>query len=279
MRYRGLLVYSSIDAGRNSWFISELIKKAAELDIELSLYEGGLDPAFEKRLSGIDIVLNRCRDGEVNRLCKERGIICVNNEKTVRIGNNKWENYLFCVENDIPVIDTVLIKEGVSLPRFPFVMKELSGHGGHEVYWVDSDENYEKLIERPGKNYIAQRAVSDHTKDLRLYMIGDRMITSIMRSSTDDFRSNFSRGGRIELFSPDSSIIEIAKKAQRLLDSDFIGIDFIPDKGRWYLNEIEDMVGSRMVYKLTDIDVARLYLERARKRIDFSYDKREQNAL
>ena len=273
MRYRGLLVYSSIDAGRNSWFISELIKKAAELDIELSLYEWGLDPAFEKRLSGIDIVLNRCRDGEVNRLCKERGIICVNNEKTVRIGNNKWENYLFCVENDIPVIDTVLIKEGVSLPRFPFVMKELSGHGGHEVYWVDSDENYEKLIERPGKNYIAQRAVSDHTKDLRLYMIGDRMITSIMRSSTDDFRSNFSRGGRIELFSPDSSIIGIAKKAQRLLDSDFIGIDFIPDKGRWYLNEIEDMVGSRMVYKLTDIDVARLYLERARKRIDFSYDK------
>ena len=101
-------------------------------------------------------------------------------------------------------------------------------------------------------------------------MVGDRILTSILRSSANDFRSNYSRGGEISLFEPDKDVLEIAQKVQRLLDSDFIGIDFIPDEGKWYLNEIEDAVGSRMVYQLTDIDVAGLYLERARERLDHS---------
>lgn len=266
----GLLVYNKADVGRNGWFISELIKRSADLSIELSLYTGSFDASFLKLLSKADIVLNRSRDIRVNQLCKEQGVICVNNEKTVRLGNNKWENFLFAVENGIPRIDTVLCEEGASFPDFPFVMKEIFGHGGHEVYWVENIEKYERLIKKPGKTYIAQRAVSEHTKDLRIYMVGDRILTSILRSSADDFRSNYSRGGEISLFEPDKDVLEIAQKVQRLLDSDFIGIDFIPDEGKWYLNEIEDAVGSRMVYQLTDIDVAGLYLERARERLDHS---------
>lgn len=271
--FRGLLIYNSIDAKRNEWFISQLIKRAAEYDISLSLFTGPADSGLSSLLSGTDIVLNRCRDFRVNLLCREQGVICVNNELTVRLGNNKWENHLFCIENNIPAIDTVLIEEGTPLLPFPFVMKEIAGHGGHEVYWVESPKKYESLIKKPGKSYIAQRAVSERTSDLRLYMMGDKIMASIMRSSTEDFRSNFSRGGRIRLFEPDDEVREMALKVQRLLDSDFIGIDFIPDKGRWYLNEIEDAVGSRMVYQLTDTDVVGLYLARARKRIDdFSYD-------
>ena len=262
--YKGLLIYNKADARRNSWFVSELVRKAKSLDIGLSLFTGVLD---EGDLSGIDIVLNRGRDIRVNLLCRKKGVPCVNNERTVFLGNNKWEKYIFCVENRIPAIDTVLVKEGVPDLELPFVMKEVSGHGGHEVYWVDSPEKCEKLVKRPGKSYIAQRAVSERTSDLRLYMMGGRIISSIMRSSSGDFRSNYSNGGEIRLFQPESFVIETAEKVQRLLDSDFIGIDFIPDKGKWYLNEIEDAVGSRMVYELTDIDVAELYLERARMRI------------
>ena len=266
--YHGLLVYNKADVDRNSWFISELTGRSRDFGIELSLFTGDLDSAFSDLLKDIDIVLNRSRDIRVNLLCRECGVICMNNEPTVRLGNNKWENYLFCVENDIPVIDTMPVKEGGPLPEFPFVMKEISGHGGHEVYWIDTIEKYERLLSRPGKSYIAQRAVSDHTSDLRLYMMGDRIIAGIMRESTIDFRSNYSNGGSIRLFEPDSGVTEIARKVQRLLDCDFIGIDFIPDKGKWYLNEIEDAVGSRMVYQLTDIDVVSLYLERARRNLN-----------
>jgi len=42
---------------------------------------------------------------------------------------------------------------------------------------------------------------------------------------------------------------------------DFVGIDFIFSDGKPYLNEIEDVVGTRMLYKLTDLDPAKMYIE------------------
>ena len=45
------------------------------------------------------------------------------------------------------------------------------------------------------------------------------------------------------------------------LRCDWIGVDFLPDRNGWVLNEIEDPVGARMLYELTDVDVARLLTE------------------
>ncbi|MBR6213406.1 MAG: hypothetical protein IKQ67_02000 [Candidatus Methanomethylophilaceae archaeon] len=45
------------------------------------------------------------------------------------------------------------------------------------------------------------------------------------------------------------------------LMADFIGIDFVFGDGQVYLNEIEDVVGTRMLYSLTDMDPARMYME------------------
>ena len=42
---------------------------------------------------------------------------------------------------------------------------------------------------------------------------------------------------------------------------DYAGIDLIYDNGKPVLNEIEDVVGSRMLYNHTDIDTAKLYIK------------------
>ena len=48
---------------------------------------------------------------------------------------------------------------------------------------------------------------------------------------------------------------------------DFVGVDFIRDEGKWILNEIEDVVGSRMLYKTANLDVAELYLQHVAKQM------------
>ena len=53
---------------------------------------------------------------------------------------------------------------------------------------------------------------------------------------------------------------KIAEKLFEELDCDFVGIDFIKLRGGWVLNEAEDVVGTRMLYSLTQIDAAELYL-------------------
>ena len=40
-----------------------------------------------------------------------------------------------------------------------------------------------------------------------------------------------------------------------------MGIDFVFDNGKIIFNEIEDVVGSRMVYTYTDIDIVDIYIK------------------
>ena len=45
------------------------------------------------------------------------------------------------------------------------------------------------------------------------------------------------------------------------LHPDFIGVDFLIDNGQYVFNEVEDPVGSKMLYENTDIDPIKLFAE------------------
>ena len=47
----------------------------------------------------------------------------------------------------------------------------------------------------------------------------------------------------------------------RHFDFGLVGIDFLFKNNQLILNEIEDVVGCRMVYTYTDIDIAQLYID------------------
>ena len=50
-------------------------------------------------------------------------------------------------------------------------------------------------------------------------------------------------------------------KVSGLLEADYIGIDLIRDGGRYVFNEIEDAVGARMLYEVSELDAAGLFME------------------
>ena len=53
----------------------------------------------------------------------------------------------------------------------------------------------------------------------------------------------------------------MCEKIAALLKPDLVGIDFIFHRGKTYLNEIEDAVGTRMLYQFTDFDPVDLYMQ------------------
>ena len=55
--------------------------------------------------------------------------------------------------------------------------------------------------------------------------------------------------------------MDIIRRILPELLPDFVGIDFVFGREGVYLNEIEDVVGTRMLYELTDLDPARMYME------------------
>ena len=67
----------------------------------------------------------------------------------------------------------------------------------------------------------------------------------------------------------------LVKRILSLVESDYIGIDFLFDGGHLIFNEIEDTVGARMVYDKTDIDIIKLYCDYIKKNIQYKNIKKE----
>ena len=250
---KGLIIYNEHDKKLNEWFVECCLK--ALNDDEFSLFYKEKNEALDYvNNNPIDFVIFRCRNYSLLNKIEKRGIRCFNNTKTNSLANDKYETYLFFKEHGFPCLETSLDSKDIS---FPLVMKSLDGHGGKEVYLINSKNE----LKQSDKGFIYQKFLPNKG-DVRLYVLNKKVIGAVKRSNDKDFRSNFSLGGEVEEYKASTEMIDIAIKISELLDADYIGVDFIIyDKG-FIVNEIEDPVGAKMLYKTTGIDAVNLFIER-----------------
>ncbi|MGN0822945.1 MAG: RimK family alpha-L-glutamate ligase [Candidatus Gallimonas sp.] len=252
----GLLLYDEAGATRNRWWIERLLALAPRfgLSLRLSVLSPG---AFSEELPDFAIV--RAIRPDLSRALEERGVRVFNNARVSRVANDKWETYRLCRTLGIPVLHTLRERDGT--PDYPFVLKSLDGHGGTEVFAVRSAEQFAAAKRAlNGKPFLMQEFCSDVGKDVRVYALGDETVAAVLRASDTDFRSNFSLGGAVTLTQATEEQKAIVRALRAELRFDFVGVDFLPHEGGWALNEIEDVVGTRMLYRCTDKDAAKLYL-------------------
>lgn len=261
---KGLLLYKEDDAKINKWFINHLTEVSKNKGIQLSFSDFTQDFFTQNTeyFKQFDFCINRTRCGSINAFLEKNNIRCYNNLKTVTVANDKWSTYLLCKELGIPVTETVKLSDSVGTELdYPFIIKSRNGHGGSEVFWVNSEQELQQLSLTNKNGYIAQRVVSDLGIDVRVYVLGKKCIAGVKRTSSVDFRSNYSLGGKVELFTPVKEQLEIIDKLQGSLAADYVGFDFILHNGKWLLNEIEDAVGARMLYSLCDYDVGEEFIK------------------
>ena len=260
---KGLLIYDKAGKERNEWFISRLIESAKDrgCELELVIYEGGIESSLSP-LSDFAIV--RTIHPKVNEMLEESGIPVFNNYATAKVANDKWQTVLTAAELGIETMATIPLSEDEDLDAliYPVVIKSVDGHGGSEVFLVKNAEECKQTMSLlANKRVIAQRLCDEPGVDMRVYVMGNEIIAAVKRTSKTDFRSNFSLGGCAELDTPTEDMQKAIDKLREALRFDFVGVDFIRNNGRWVLNEIEDVVGTRMIYSLTNIDAADKYID------------------
>ena len=259
---RGLLIYDADGYGRNEWFVDQLIKSADALGCELKLviYDGAVD--FD---TSVDFAIVRTICPDINEYFETHAVPTFNNARTSRIANDKWQTYLFAKELGLCVMRTSRVTEYSELADSlgsPFVLKAVDGHGGSEVFLVDNEQKCKDILSNIDiSRLIAQSLCSEVGVDMRVYMLGGEPLAASCRTSSTDFRSNFSLGGAAEIVTVPCEVAAMAKRVCQSLECDFVGIDFIRHNGEWILNEIEDVVGTRMLYSLTHIDAANEYVK------------------
>lgn len=267
---KGLLIYNSADADRNKWFINEIIKEGAFAGLDIQFYcssdifeiENGAVSIKDKNiLKSNDFAIMRDRDGRMSEFFEKNSVKVFNSSKLSFLSNDKWETYCY-FKDKVPM----MYSQRTKLP-YPFVMKTRTGHGGSEVFLIEDADTYEaalKDIREKGvleENFIYQMVATDKGKDLRVYVIGDYVMASMLRESLNDFRANISLGAKASYKELSEAEMRIVSKVKEEFEPGFFGIDIIYNRETPVLNEIEDVVGSRMLYEYTDINVAREYIK------------------
>lgn len=279
----GWLIYRLKDAQNNRGYIDFYYEEGKKLGINIRLIlvedlsfgvkDNGLFLEYEEKgIEMPDFVINRSRYPLLTKQLEDMGLRVFNNYKVADICNDKAKTYQYITRLGLPTIDSKFIK-GRDLDRVlnnvheATIIKGVSGHGGNQVYLYDpkKDDNgkREKIVEAlSSRDLVIQPLIGSRGQDLRVYIIGKTIIAAILRTAKDGFKSNYSLGGHVRTYSLSQEEEQIINKVTSAFDFGLVGIDFlIDDDGRLIFNEIEDVVGARMLYQCTDINLVNIYLK------------------
>lgn len=256
----GWLIYDRAGAKRNEWFIARLLEQANSAGLRLTLKITD-EYLFAGELPDFAIV--RTIAPTLSRRLQDMGVRVYNNAETSEIANDKYKTYQLCKELSLPVLETT---NGADL-GYPCILKSVDGHGGAEVFWLENQTQKAAAVATlNGRAYILQKPCPIKGKDVRVYAVGNKCVAAVCRTSKNDFRSNFSLGGNVELVQADEMQKNIVQTLHDRLGFDFVGVDFLPDgAGGWVVNEIEDCAGARMLYQTSDVDITALMIERIKE--------------
>ena len=248
---KGALFYSRLDYDLNkefaSWIITEFDRNGVE--VALAFIE---DFYAERKLQfKQDFIINRTRDYNLSILFEFNGIRSFNNSDVTLLGNNKYSCYKFVKDLGIPVKELPIEPGTMEL-----IKKPIAGHGGESIT-LGANVIFQR-------DFIYQEFIPNVIGDLRFYVIGNKVINSVLRyKPAGSILCNYKHGAEIQLYEASSEQFKIVTK---LIDSigivDFVGIDFfLTEDGKFIFNEIEDVVGSRMLSALGCNDTVPLYVE------------------
>lgn len=260
----GWIVYNKDDAKINNNYIGWYIDGFKSYGVDLRLvYTDEMDYN-----SLPDFAIVRAIRPDITQKLEKMDVRCFNNGFVSEICNDKAKTYKYVSSRGVDILPTYYSINEVK--NYPVVIKPKDSHGGDRVNMANSHSDLMNIMPLyNGDNYVVQDVASDVGKDVRVYVIGNKIITAMLRVSHKDFRSNFCLGGSASVYNLTTDEIKQVNKIIELFDFDFVGIDFVFNNGKMVFNEIEDVVGSRMVYSYTDIDIVSMYIKYIMEKMNF----------
>ncbi len=297
----GILVYDYERAKRNKDFIDHYFELSEKYGIKLKLcivdeyyeipdYKHRYDylSSLIFREKKVDFAIIRITDCDFQWHFGRYGVKTHNNYDVSYYANHKGRCIEYISQNtDVPCPETMTIVRNSDLSFFSkpggIVVKSASGHGGNEVFRAfltektneghtglnigfSSESDADRITEIiKHDDIIIQPFIEGPVSDVRVYVVFGKIVAAVKRTApAGEFRSNYSLGGEVSAYTLSDSEIETVNKIIKLFDFSMAGIDFIIDKnGAFVFNEIEDVVGSRMLYKThPDMDILDIFFRK-----------------
>ena len=199
---------------------------------------------------------------------EKAGVSCINNRNCVNMCADKYRTYLRLADYGLVQPRTVLIpnKNGTkkaieNLDKdFPIIMKTLRGSKGIGVIFIESERSLESIVQLIYKeSEDAELLIQEYIEtefDVRVLVLGGKVLASMRRDVIKgDFRSNFSRGGKVKIFKLTEQEVEDSILAAKSVNGHYVAVDFIPaknrDKDRPYIIEVNSSPGTEGIEEAT----------------------------
>ncbi|MBN1374003.1 hypothetical protein JW962_01545 [Candidatus Dojkabacteria bacterium] len=209
------------------------------------------------------------------KYCNKHGIRMLNKDVLLAMPHytKLYQMYLLS-ENGIPYLDTLYLSSGQynKIPKLPYtypvVLKKIEGHAGNEVWLIHNEKELKTFLYnlKYKRECILQR-FAPVNEDVRLMIVGQRVIGAWHRKSLDEFKTTAGEREYKNYDNPPIELKTLGNKVGKLLAVDYGAFDVMYYKGKPHILET-NLDASFKAYETkvgTQNDMAKLIIDQMLK--------------
>lgn len=254
---------------------AQLMAEAAERQgIQVSIkknYEIQMSLSAQQEFPDFAVLLDK--DILLGYFLKSRGVPVYNDPAIIDLCDNKATQYIRLAERQIPMPKTIVAPkvypnftiqgsgyyEGVlDQLGLPMIIKEGHGSFGMKVYLIETEEQfYEKVESLSGIDYVFQEFIAESRgRDIRVNIVGGKIVAAMKRQSDTDFRANITNGGRAFPVELSEQQQQLALDAAEAVGAVFAGVDLLyGPNGQTLVCEVNAAAHIRNILNVTGVNV------------------------
>ena len=230
-------------------------------------------------LGSPDFAIYLDKDKYLSQILTKSGLRLFNKHEAVRVCDDKGETYIALVGKGINFPKTVFgalcYNETLEIKKesaksigkmlgYPVIVKESFGSMGKGVYKADTeDELFDTMKKVKTRPHLFQQYIGvKKGVDVRVIVIGGKVVAAMERVNENDFRSNVARGGlgvKIEL---PEKFKATAEKCAQVLGLDYCGVDLLyGENGEPIVCEVNSNAFFDGIEEVSGVNVAKAYAE------------------
>ena len=243
--------------------IDLLVKTNAEI---LSLLTVG----GSEKCENVDFVLFWDKDVTLCRLLEGMGMPVFNSSSAIAACDNKGLTHVILnkgIKMPKTIIAplsfknedmTVFVKNAIEKLGLPMIIKESYGSFGFQVYKAQDIYDAVDIANSisPNQMIFQEYIEESYGRDVRINVVGDRVVAAMERCNDKDFRANVTNGGNMKPYTPTKEECDIALRACKALGLDFGGVDLLFGKEGPLLCEVNSNAHVKNILDCTGINVA-----------------------
>ena len=225
----------------------------------------------------LDLVLERCinhsRALHALRLFESAGLKCVNSSNVATICGDKILTSIHLQEHKIPqpAVRIAFTEEStlqaIEEMGYPVVLKPAVGSWGRLLSKVNDRDAAESILEHKAtlgtyhhSIFYIQKYIKKNGRDIRSFVIGDRCIAAIYRSS-EHWITNTARGG-VALNCPLTDELKtLSVKAAKAVGGGIVAVDLFETKNGLLVNEVNYTMEFRNSIATTGVNIPGLIVD------------------